>query len=135
MNEQNEFIKNYLHTEYVGCLKTDHEKCIDLQYEKIGNFVQNVGIFGDLEIAIKHNGLVLFDTNGIYINRMFPNTEYSREYLMEFINAVAVQLQSDFNDEDIGYPINKINDFIKENFQVDLLSLEQENKVNFNLQM
>ena len=26
MNEQNEFIKNYLHTEYVGCLKTDHEK-------------------------------------------------------------------------------------------------------------
>lgn len=33
MNEQNEFIKNYLHTEYVGCLKTDHEKCIDLQYE------------------------------------------------------------------------------------------------------
>ena len=39
MNEQNEFIKNYLHTEYVGCLKTDHEKCIDLQYEEIGNFV------------------------------------------------------------------------------------------------
>ena len=38
MNEQNEFIKNYLHTEYVGCLKTDHEKCIDLQYEEIGNF-------------------------------------------------------------------------------------------------
>ena len=36
MNEQNEFIKNYLHTEYVGYLKTDHEKCIDLQYEEIG---------------------------------------------------------------------------------------------------
>ena len=68
MNEQNEFIKNYLHTEYVGCLKTDHEKCIDLQYEEIGNFVQNAGMFGDLEISIKHNGLVLFDTNGIYIN-------------------------------------------------------------------
>ena len=66
MNEQNEFIKNYLHTEYVGCLKTDHEKCIDLQYEEIGNFVQNAGMFGDLEISIKHNGLVLFDTNGIY---------------------------------------------------------------------
>ena len=47
MNEQNEFIKNYLHTEYVGCLKTDHEKCIDLQYEEIGNFVQNAGMFGD----------------------------------------------------------------------------------------
>ena len=62
MNEQNEFIKNYLHTEYVGCLKTDHEKCIDLQYEEIGNFVQNAGMFGDLEISIKHNGLVLFDT-------------------------------------------------------------------------
>ncbi len=57
MNEQNEFIKNYLHTEYVGCLKTDHEKCIDLQYEEIGNFVQNAGMFGDLEISIKHNGL------------------------------------------------------------------------------
>ena len=41
MNEQNEFIKNYLHTEYVGCLKTDHEKCIDLQYEEIGNFVES----------------------------------------------------------------------------------------------
>ena len=38
MNEQNEFIKNYLHTEYVGCLKTDHEKCMDLQYEEIGNY-------------------------------------------------------------------------------------------------
>lgn len=62
MNEQNESIKNYLHTEYVGCLKTDHEKCIDLQYEEIGNFVQNAGMFGDLEISIKHNGLVLFDT-------------------------------------------------------------------------
>ena len=72
MNEQNEFIKNYLHTEYVGCLKTDHEKCIDLQYEEIGNFVQNAGMFGDLEISIKHNGLVLFDTNGIYINKVFP---------------------------------------------------------------
>ena len=79
MNEQNEFIKNYLHTEYVGCLKTDHEKCIDLQYEEIGNFVQNAGMFGDLEISIKHNGLVLFDTNGIYINKVFPNTEYSRD--------------------------------------------------------
>lgn len=135
MNEQNEFIKNYLKTEYVGCLKSNREKCINLKYEEIGNFVQNVGIFGDLEIAIKHNGLVLFDTNGIYINRMFPNTEYSREYLMEFINAVAVQLQSVFYEKDIGQPINKINDFIKENFQVDLLSLEQENKVNFNLQM
>ena len=77
MNEQNEFIKNYLHTEYVGCLKTDHEKCIDLQYEEIGNFVQNAGMFGDLEISIKHNGLVLFDTNGTYINKVFPNTEYS----------------------------------------------------------
>ena len=52
MNEQNEFIKNYLHTEYVGCLKTNHEKCIDLQYEEIGNFVQNAGMFGDLEISI-----------------------------------------------------------------------------------
>lgn len=71
MNEQNEFIKNYLHTEYVGCLKTNHEKCIDLQYEEIGNFVQNAGMFGDLEISIKHNGLVLFDTNGIYTIRCF----------------------------------------------------------------
>ena len=53
MNEQNEFIKNYLHTEYVGYLKTDHEKCIDLQYEEIGNFVQNAGMFGNLEISIK----------------------------------------------------------------------------------
>ena len=94
MNEQNEFIKNYLHTEYVGCLKTDHEKCIDLQYEEIGNFVQNAGMFGNLEISIKHNGLVLFDTNGIYINKVFPNTEYSRDYLMELINSVAMQLQS-----------------------------------------
>ena len=89
MNEQNEFIKNYLHTEYVGCLKTYHEKCIDLQYEEIGNFVQNAGMFGDLEISIKHNGLVLFDTNGIYINKVFPNTEYSRDYLMELINATS----------------------------------------------
>ena len=71
MNEQNEFIKNYLHTEYVGCLKTDHEKCIDLQYEEIGNFVQNAGMFGDLEISIKHNGLVLFDTNVFISIRCF----------------------------------------------------------------
>ena len=89
MNEQNEFIKNYLHTEYVGCLKTDHEKCIDLQYEEIGNFVQNAGMFGNLEISIKHNGLVLFDTNGIYINKVFPNTEYSRDYLMGPLQADA----------------------------------------------
>ena len=124
MNEQNEFIKNYLHTEYVGCLKTDHEKCIDLQYEEIGNFVQNAGMFGDLEISIKHNGLVLF-----------PNTEYSRDYLMELINSVAMQLQSDFDDGDIGHPTGKVNEFIKENFQVDLLNIEQENKINFSLQM
>ena len=123
MNEQNEFIKNYLHTEYVGCLKTDHEKCIDLQYEEIGNFVQNAGMFGDLEISIKHNGLVLF------------NTEYSRDYLMELINSVAMQLQSDFDDGDIGHPTGKVNEFIKENFQVDLLNIEQENKINFSLQM
>lgn len=71
MNEQNEFIKNYLHTEYVGCLKTDHEKCIDLQYEEIGNFVQNAGMFGDLEISIKHNGLVLFDTMVLILTRCF----------------------------------------------------------------
>ena len=116
MNEQNEFIKNYLHTEYVGCLKTDHEKCIDLQYEEIGNFVQ-------------------FDTNGIYINKVFPNTEYSRDYLMELINSVAMQLQSDFDDGDIGHPTGKVNEFIKENFQVDLLNIEQENKINFSLQM
>lgn len=133
MNEQNEFIKNYLHTEYVGCLKTDHEKCIDLQYEEIGNFVQNAGMFGDLEISIKHNGLVLFDTNGIYINKVFPNTEYSRDYLMELINSVAMQLQSDFDDGDIGHPTGKVNEFIKENFQVDLLNIEQENKINFSL--
>jgi len=135
MNEQNEFIKNYLHTEYVGYLKTDHEKCIDLQYEEIGNFVQNAGMFGDLEISIKHNGLVLFDTNGIYINNVFPNTEYSRDYLMELINSVAMQLQSDFDDGDIGHPTDKVNEFIKENFQVDLLNIEQENKINFSLQM
>ena len=135
MNEQNEFIKNYLHTEYVGCLKTDHEKCIDLQYEEIGNFVQNAGMFGDLEISIKHNGLVLFDTNGIYINKVFPNTEYSRDYLMELINSVAMQLQSDFDDGDIGHPTGKVNEFIKENFQVDLLNIEQENKINFSLKM
>ena len=125
MNEQNEFIKNYLHTEYVGCLKTDHEKCIDLQYEEIGNFVQNAGMFGDLEISIK----------GIYINKVFPNTEYSRDYLMELINSVAMQLQSDFDDGDIGHPTGKVNEFIKENFQVDLLNIEQENKINFSLQM
>lgn len=71
MNEQNEFIKNYLHTEYVGCLKTDHEKCIDLQYEEIGNFVQNAGMFGNLEISIKHNGLVLFDTMAFISTRCF----------------------------------------------------------------
>ena len=94
MNEQNEFIKNYLHTEYVGCLKTDHEKCIDLQYEEIGNFVQNAGMFG-----------------------------------------VAMQLQSDFDDGDIGHPTGKVNEFIKDNFQVDLLNIEQENKINFSLQM
>ena len=123
MNEQNEFIKNYLHTEYVGCLKTDHEKCIDLQYEEIGNFVQNAGMFGNLEISIKHNGLVLFDT------------KYSRDYLMELINSVAMQLQSDFDDGDIGHPTGKVNEFIKENFQVDLLNIEQENKINFSLQM
>ena len=121
MNEQNESIKNYLHTEYVGCLKTNHEKCIDLQYEEIGNFVQNAGMFGDLEISIKHNGLVLFDTNGIY--------------LMELINSVAMQLQSDFDDGDIGHPTGKVNEFIKDNFQVDLLNIEQENKINFSLQM
>lgn len=71
MNEQNEFIKNYLHTEYVGYLKTDHEKCIDLQYEEIGNFVQNAGMFGNLEISIKHNGLVLFDTMVFISTRCF----------------------------------------------------------------
>ena len=46
-----------------------------------------------------------------------------------------MQLQSDFDDGDIGHPIGKVNEFIKENFQVDLLNLEQENKVNFSLQM
>ena len=69
MNEQNEFIKNYLHTEYVGYLKRDHEKCIDLQYEEIGNFVQNAGMFCNLEISIKHNGLLLFDINTICIKQ------------------------------------------------------------------
>ena len=52
MNEQNEFIKNYLHTEYVGCLKTDHEKCIDLQYEDI--LVKSVNqLLGSLERTVR----------------------------------------------------------------------------------
>ena len=71
----------------------------------------------------------------VFINKVFPNTEYSRDYLMELINSVAMQLQSDFDDGDIGHPTGKVNEFIKDNFQVDLLNLEQENKVNFSLQM
>ena len=63
------------------------------------------------------------------------DTEYSRDYLMELINSVAMQLQSDFDDGDIGHPTGKVNEFIKENFQVDLLNIEQENKINFSLQM
>ena len=54
---------------------------------------------------------------------------------MELINSVAMQLQSDFDDGDIGHPTDKVNEFIKENFQVDLLNIEQENKINFSLQM
>jgi thioredoxin-related protein len=66
---------------------------------------------------------------------IFNNDQEIRDVLMELINSVAMQLQSDFDDGDIGHPTGKVNEFIKENFQVDLLNIEQENKINFSLQM
>lgn len=43
---------------------------------EIGNFVQNAGMFGDLEISISTMACYMFDTMDIYINNVFPNTEY-----------------------------------------------------------
>ena len=52
-----------------------------------------------------------------------------------FYKKIYISREDVYKRQDIGHPTGKVNEFIKENFQVDLLNIKQENKINFNLQM
>ena len=93
----------------------------------------DIDVDGDLPLFI--DPIYISKANTPMINKMYSTLSNFFDYLMELINSVAVQLQSDFDDGDIGHPTGKVNEFIKDNFQVDLLNIERENKINFSLQM
>lgn len=122
-------LENYINGKYIGIIKGNYDVYCSLRASEINNFVQNVGRFANLEIIKLKGYEVLFDTNGQFINRIWPelsvNDRDSNE-MRNTINQIATKLyelrEKDTLDEK---PIQKVRDFMEQVFSEEIIQINE----------
>lgn len=111
---KDEIRNSLISSEYAGVLKgKGYENFCLLSFDEINNFVQNAGMYGDLEIVDTNSQEVLFDTYGTFINRIYPELSSSdRENCRNYINKTASVLQ-DYIVADDMKPLQSVIDYLE----------------------
>ena len=117
-------IRDYLNADYIGYIEGTRAKGCSLKLNEISNFVKNVGLYANLEIIRQDDGHVLFNTYGIYINRIFPEMKENREENIMIINRFASELQKIMDEEDICNPAEKIHKYLNEILDVEMPGIQ-----------
>ena len=114
-------LESLFESQYAGVFKNKgFERYCLLEFEEINNFVQNAGMYGDLEIIDIENQEVLLDTCGTFINRIYPELSSSdRENCRNLINQTASVLQKYIIPDEVMKPMQSVIDYLKE-MDVDL---------------
>lgn len=119
-------LENYINGKYIGIVKGHYETYCSLRAGEINNFVQNAGRFADLEVIKLKGYEILFDTNGQFINRIWPElSEGDRKSheMKNTINQIASKLlQLRENDISGDTPLPKVQKFMEEMFGVEMIS-------------
>ncbi|WP_288957589.1 hypothetical protein [uncultured Thomasclavelia sp.] len=118
---KDEIRNSLINSEYAGVLKgKGYETYCLLSFDEINNFVQNAGMYDDLEIINIENQEVLFDTYGTFINRIYPELSSSdRENCRNYINKTASVLQEYIMPDEVMKPMQNVIDYLEE-MNVDL---------------
>lgn len=118
---QDEIRNSLISSEYAGVLKgKDYEYYCLLSFDEINNFVQNAGLYSDLEIVDTNSQEVLFDTYGTFINRIYPELSSSdRENCRNLINKTASVLQEYIVLDETMKSLQSVIDYLEE-MNVDL---------------
>lgn len=118
---QDEIRNSLISSEYAGVLKGKvYENYCLLGFDEINNFVQNAGLYSDLEIVDTNTQEVLFDTYGTFINRIYPELSSSdRENCRNLINKTASVLQEYIMPDEVMKPLQSVIDYLEE-MNVDL---------------
>lgn len=118
--EHSDWIDKYLRTNYVGCVTGDYDHGCRLYFKDINNFIQNVGLYGNVKIIRLEDGDTLLNTCGNFINRIWPTMSYDMRSSTEMtnnINYIAGKFQ-EMREKDGGFPepYSKVTKFMKEVF-------------------
>lgn len=128
MTERN-WIDKYLRSHYYGCVAGNYEKGCHLYFKDINNFIQNVGRFSNVEI-IRYDGETLLNTQGIYIDRIWPELSWNdRETngIRDSVNYVAMKLgELRIQDGPSPAPLPKVNTFMMEVLGKDVVERNME---------
>ncbi|MGX8850594.1 hypothetical protein [Amedibacillus sp. YH-ame10] len=118
--ECSDWVDKYLRTNYVGCVTGDYDHGCRLYFKDINNFIQNVGLYGNVEIFRVEDGDTLLNTYGNFINRIWPTMSYDMRSSTEMtnnINYIAGKFQEmREKDGDFPEPLPKVTKFMKEVF-------------------
>lgn len=118
--EYSDWVDKYLRTNYVGCVTGDYDHGCRLYFKDINNFIQNVGLYGNVEIFRVEDGDTLLNTYGDFINRIWPTMSYDMRSSTEMtnnINYIAGKFQEmREKDGDFPEPLPKVTKFMKEVF-------------------
>lgn len=118
--EHSDWVDKYLRTNYVGCVTGDYDHGCRLYFKDINNFIQNVGLYGNVEIFRVEDGDTLLNTYGNFINRIWPTMSFDMRSSTEMtnnINYIAGKFQEmREKDGDFSEPLPKVTKFMKEVF-------------------
>lgn len=122
MDEQD--IETYLNGgEYAGVNAGHYDFCCPLKFVEINNFVQNAGLYSDVEVVRgTDEGMeILFNTYGTYINRIWPELSLSdRDALQITINKMASRLVEEFDKDNLKEVLPKVEKFLTDVMDVDM---------------
>lgn len=122
MNEHD--IEEYLQKgEYAGIIEGNYDYYCPLKLEEINNFVQNVGIYTNVEVIREADGEVdvLFNTYGTFINKIWPELSASdRSAFQKEINMLAKLLIEEFDKDKQMKTLPKVEKFLNEALDVDM---------------
>lgn len=116
--EKSNWVDKYLKTNYIGCVAGDYEHSCHLYFKDINSFIQNVGLYADVEIIRLEDGDILLNTFGNFINRIWPTMSYDMRSTTEMtnnINYIADNFQEmREKDGDFPKPTSKVEKFMRE---------------------
>ncbi|MGX8833697.1 hypothetical protein ACWG0P_05730 [Amedibacillus sp. YH-ame6] len=118
--EHSDWVDKYLRTNYVGCVVGDYDHGCRLYFKDINNFIQNVGLYGNVEILRVEDTDILLNTRGTFIDRIWPDMSFdmrSSTEMINNINYIAGKFQEmREKDGDFPEPLPKVTKFMKEVF-------------------